>query len=112
HTRSKRDWSSDVCSSDLRAPSSGHASIPLHIRAWVPYGVSTSARQETVLQLILQLTEILGDIAIVNLDPLISAPGAYPTESAPIQREAADLLFVPFQKFAVFLIIRLRNPKQ
>ena len=59
------------------------------------------------MQLILQLTEILGDIAIVDLDPLVSAPGAYPTESAPIQLEAADLLFIPFQIFAVFLIIRL-----
>ena len=95
-----------------RSHTLGHASIPLDIRARVPCGVSTPARQETVIQLILQLTEILGDIAIVNFDPLISAPGAYPTESAPIQLEAADLLFIPFQKFTVFLVIRISNPNQ
>src|SRR5207247_7551709 len=93
----------------LPSLNSGHAPIPLHIRAGVACGVSTPARKETVLQLILQLTEILGDIAIVNLDPLVSAPGAYPTESAPIQLEAADLLFVPFLNFSVFLIICLGN---
>src|SRR5699024_11445978 len=28
HTRSKRDWSSDVCSSDLVFSSAGHISVP------------------------------------------------------------------------------------
>src|SRR5207249_8812629 len=36
HTRSKRDWSSDVCSSDLCAPGKADDYLDAVAREWVP----------------------------------------------------------------------------
>src|SRR5207249_6247275 len=36
HTRSKRDWSSDVCSSDLIAPEPAHAQAPMQPKGTIP----------------------------------------------------------------------------
>src|SRR5699024_12146717 len=44
HTRSKRDWSSDVCSSDLARPAEGVTGGPRHLPTCPPPHLPTTAR--------------------------------------------------------------------
>src|SRR5699024_11494990 len=48
HTRSKRDWSSDVCSSDLEPPIHIEREIPLHCPFEPPLTIAQSGVQPSL----------------------------------------------------------------
>src|SRR5699024_11746826 len=77
HTRSKRDWSSDVCSSDLEANKAGYATI------------ITSSGESTP-----KITEAVEALRARQVDGIIAVPHAESVDMLELVARSTPLLFI------------------
>src|SRR5699024_10418049 len=127
HTRSKRDWSSDVCSSDLLffQIENGNrtsvflqfASVPLKIHLLtVLFGVVFSGIEMALLQTIalnivhnlIHKQLIYGNLSLLSFEPFrfhLLASFRYLKKSNPIRFHFQNLLTVPFHPNKVLFVL-------
>src|SRR5207253_5430866 len=89
HTRWPRDWSSDVCSSDLIGPYRLEATLP-GFRSFVQSGIVLQVNSSPVINLVLEVGQVSEQVEVQANAALVETRSSSRSEERRVGKECRD----------------------